>query len=384
MKHSIALSFFLLLFSLIFATPTFAYDVEVDGIYYKLNKEDKTAKVTRNDGIKYSGVIEIPSTIAVDGVKFSVTSIGDGAFDSCTGLTSVTIPNSVTSFGDDILRNCILDKLYFDVNGQYFLGSFSLNELYIGDSVTIVYENYGYSGMKKISLGKKVSQIRANAFADSYLEEFTITGEEPPYCYPNIFGTQDLSNATLYVPESKTEYYMTTEPWSKFGKILTLSGESPAEPEKCAAPSISFENGKLIFTCETDGVKFESSISCADAKSFDTDEIELSGCYDIYATATKEGLLNSETTTAKLYWMAPADKEDNINMIEKRGVVIYSAGGNINISGLENNERVGFYDADGKSLGSTTAIEGSTFFSAKAGTVVLVKIGKDSIKVVVR
>ena len=36
----------------------------------------------------------------------SVTSIGDGAFEHCTGLTSVTIPNSVTSIGDEAFRDC--------------------------------------------------------------------------------------------------------------------------------------------------------------------------------------------------------------------------------------------------------------------------------------
>ena len=107
MKHSITLSFFLLLFSFFFASPAFAYDVEVDGIYYTINRGNNTAFVDRNGSIKYSGVIEIPSNIAVDGVKFSVTSIGERAFWECTGLTSVTIPNSVTSIGDDAFHKCI-------------------------------------------------------------------------------------------------------------------------------------------------------------------------------------------------------------------------------------------------------------------------------------
>ena len=59
--------------------------------------------------------------------------------------------------------------------------------------------------MTKIVLGKNVTQVRANAFKNSQIEEFTVTGEEPPYMYTNVFGTQDLSKATLYVPESKTE-----------------------------------------------------------------------------------------------------------------------------------------------------------------------------------
>ena len=36
----------------------------------------------------------------------SVTSIGDSAFSDCTGLTSVTIPNSVTSIGDSSFSGC--------------------------------------------------------------------------------------------------------------------------------------------------------------------------------------------------------------------------------------------------------------------------------------
>jgi hypothetical protein len=41
--------------------------------------------------------IDIPSKIEYDGQTYPVTSIGSSAFSYCTGLTSVTIPNSVTS-----------------------------------------------------------------------------------------------------------------------------------------------------------------------------------------------------------------------------------------------------------------------------------------------
>ena len=46
-----------------------------------------------------SGAVVIPSSVTNNGTPYSVTSIGESAFENCSGLTSVTIPNSVTSIG---------------------------------------------------------------------------------------------------------------------------------------------------------------------------------------------------------------------------------------------------------------------------------------------
>ena len=96
----------------LFTLSASAYDVHVNGIYYNLNTDDMTAEVTYKhnpneydvqtdwDGSVYrtqyntfyQGSITIPEQ--VNGYK--VTSIGSRAFESCTYLTSVTIPSSVT------------------------------------------------------------------------------------------------------------------------------------------------------------------------------------------------------------------------------------------------------------------------------------------------
>ena len=75
------------------------------GIKYGLNANDQTAIVSGHTDT-LSEVITIPATVTKDGVKYTVTSIGDGAFERCSGLTSVTIPDSVTSIGDDAFERC--------------------------------------------------------------------------------------------------------------------------------------------------------------------------------------------------------------------------------------------------------------------------------------
>ena len=79
----------LLLTILLISLSANAYDVYIDGIYYNLNKDAKTAEVTYDenntyyqggDNNYYQGEVIIPETVTSDGVDYSVTSIGDVAF----------------------------------------------------------------------------------------------------------------------------------------------------------------------------------------------------------------------------------------------------------------------------------------------------------------
>ena len=100
--------FFLLFFLLLGVLSAWAYSVEVDGIYYHLDKKNKTASVTSGKP-KYEGTVVIPKSIGVDGTTYSVTSLGDDCFMDCSGLTSITIPNSVTSLGAGCFNCMFLD-----------------------------------------------------------------------------------------------------------------------------------------------------------------------------------------------------------------------------------------------------------------------------------
>ena len=85
-----------LILSVFFSIVASAYDVKVDGIYYNLIPKGNIAEVTKGDK-NYLGVITIPSSIKVNDTEYSVTSIENSAFDFCYSLTSITIPNSVTT-----------------------------------------------------------------------------------------------------------------------------------------------------------------------------------------------------------------------------------------------------------------------------------------------
>ena len=450
-----------LILSVFFTISASAYDVEVDGIYYNINKKVNTAEITHNGDNSYSGVIAIPETITIEDIVYNVTSIGSEAFrychnltsitipnsvisieseafryclnltsitipnsvtriesqafEGCTDLTSITIPNSVTSIGIGTLNGCTsltsitIPNSVTSIGRSAFEGCTSLTSITIPNSVTsigsytfkgctsltsITFPNsvtsiedhiiYGCTSLTSISIPNSVTGIWYEAFAGcKNLANVYCYAETVPSTQTNTFKDSYIEYATLHVPASAINTYKTTEPWSSFGTIKALEGSE--EAKKCETPTISFVNGELVYNCATEGVEYVSEIKSNDINKFYTDKVSLSACYDISVTAMKTGYDNSDVATAKLYWLPSSGtlEGDNINNVAMRGIAIQSAGGFINISGLDNNEKVDFYGVDGKALGSARSIDGSVSFSAKQGSVVVAKIGKESVKIAV-
>ncbi len=236
----------------------------VNGIYYNFDTNTKQAEVTYLNEIlsnpdAYKGSVTIPETVTYNDVTYSVTSIGEWAFGGSSGLTEVVIPNSVTSIGDWAFFNC--------------------------------------SGLKEVTIPSSVTSIGHGAFSiwSSLTDVYCYAGNVPT-TDSDAFSNNYIPSVTLHVPAGSVEAYKTTSPWSGFGTIKTLSGEIPVTP-KCATPTISYVDGKLTFSCATEGATCQYSITDTDIKAGSGNEVQLTTTYKVTVYATKAGYENSDVAT---------------------------------------------------------------------------------------
>ena len=125
-----------------------------------------------------NAIIETTSNTLVAGCKNtfipnSVTAINNGAFNGCTGLTSIIIPNSVTSIGSSTFQGCtgltsiIIPNSVTSIGGFAFRNCSGLTSIDIPNSVTIIHESAfsGCSGLTSVTIPNSVTSIGYGVFS---------------------------------------------------------------------------------------------------------------------------------------------------------------------------------------------------------------------------
>ncbi|MCR5069660.1 MAG: leucine-rich repeat domain-containing protein [Prevotella sp.] len=235
-----------------------AHDFVVDGIYYNITSSSvpytvavayKGTSSTQYYG-EYSGAITIPEYVTYNGVTYSVTTIGSSAFSNCSGLTSVTIPssvtgidnyaffysgltsvtipNSVTTIGKEAFSNCnrlkkvivpnidiknwcsivfssSKDNPLYYAHHLYSDENTEITELVIPDGVTSINNSafYGCSGLTSVTIPSSVTTIGSYAFSGcSGLTSVTIPSSVTSIGSYAFSGCSGLTSVTI--PNSVT------------------------------------------------------------------------------------------------------------------------------------------------------------------------------------
>ena len=251
----------------------------VDGIYYNLNGDEAEVTYRDDNYNSYSGNVVIPESVTYRGKNFSVTKIGDNAFRKCSGLTSITIPNSVNSIGsyafayskdltsviipdgvssiaEYTFRDCdgltsvtipnsvkSIDTGAFDdcsgltsinlpnsvttIGNVAFRGCSSLTSVTIPNSVTKINVGTFYfcRSLKTITLPSNLKDISNSAFQDcSSLADVYCYSEVVPNTRGTAFDNSPIKSATLHIPNKSIHLYKQSSPWSSFGSFAGLYG----------------------------------------------------------------------------------------------------------------------------------------------------------------
>ena len=175
----------------------------VDDLNYQVNPDGVSVTLTGNvNGYEVAGVLNIPESVNYEGVDYTVTTIGNSAFMYYFYLTSLTIPNTVTTIEDGAFAYCsgftgdlIIPNSVVTIGASAFFTCYSFDgDLVIGNSVTTIGE-YAFddcNGMHGVlNIPSNVTTIGIDAFRYCAFSGITVDPESP------VFDSRDNCNAII-------------------------------------------------------------------------------------------------------------------------------------------------------------------------------------------
>ena len=227
---------------LLMAQGAWAQDATlIDGVYYVLNNEEKTAEVVQPSGFRYQGDIVVPDTVKQDGTAYAVTALGEGAFMQSKltsmqlpkqtlrvigpyafleswGLTTVDIPETVTTIGTAAFAAYDLTHMHIPASVTE-MGRGGVGECPALESITVADGNTHFGVFDGVLMDKAqtrlicypaklagktytvpttVTSIDARAFeSQAYLTSVTIPASVTELTYRMFYGASSLAEINI-------------------------------------------------------------------------------------------------------------------------------------------------------------------------------------------
>ena len=184
-----------------------AINVEIDGIMYNINVKTGLTEVVANTSHQYTGDIVIPETITYEGKEYTVTAIGQGAF-SQRDITSITLPNSITSIGNSAFVYCkrlnsiVLPEKLTVIGDMCFASCESLRRAVIPEGVTLI-DNSAFNScysLASLIIPNSVTRIEDWAFAGCKGLTYVEMSRGLTYVGRGAFGDCSALN-TVIIPD---------------------------------------------------------------------------------------------------------------------------------------------------------------------------------------
>jgi hypothetical protein len=316
-----------------------------DGLYwYTINSYDDSATLVENpNGEGYSGEVVIPEVMKTsDGVEHKVTGIGQRAFCG-TKILSVTMGNNIINIGShafsySTVASAIIGGEYDESAKSANIGNYAfyacdnLTNVVIGDNVRSIYSQVfqNCTSLTSVILGKNLQHISTSTFFGCVkLKDVYSYNESSPYA-SMIFEDDQFEKMTLHVPEDYYNNYVFNNgednyPWQHFGKFEKMNSTTL---ETCATPKINYANGTVSFTCETEGVEYNSSVEYVENEFNNVSEYPAPSHFRVKVVAVKQGYLPSEVAEQEFtlsgyvdvktgdYKQGDVNKDGNVNVAD--------------------------------------------------------------------
>ena len=165
----------------------------VGDLNYRVNSDGVSVTVTGHvDGYNATGPLVIPESVSYDGHDYTVTVIGNVAFMYCFYLTSLTIPNTVTTIEEGAFAYCqgftgdlVIPNSVVTIEPSAFQICTGLNgTLTLGTGLTTI-GDYAFNSCDNLTgvvyIPSNVQSLGGNTFGYCHLDGFVVDPDNPNY-----------------------------------------------------------------------------------------------------------------------------------------------------------------------------------------------------------